>query len=679
MKILLVEDDEGLLEILRQILISQHYLVECATDGLTGWELAETFDYDLILLDWMVPQLDGISLCQRLRAHVSASASTGSIHPNYNTPIILLTAKDSSAKRVMGLDAGADDYLVKPIDLQELLARIRALLRRGSGARSPILIWGNLSLNPNGCEVTCQNQRVPLTAKEYEMLELLMRNPHRIFSQRYLLEQLWQTEAMPTENTVRSHVKSLRQKLKQVGTEDVIETVYGLGYRLRGLEAIAEPQEGEEERKIAAVGKVEKVGEVGEIGEGLEAIWEKYRGQYGDRLQFIQGAIAALAEGSLDPALQQRARQEAHTLIGSLGSFNLHQAAQLARELEQHFKAPSLDTTQVRSLSELATPLAQIIQQVATSKRARSSQFSILSSQLRTQLSTQKTATMHRVTQLNTRKGTQTDPKSETQNPKLDLRILIVEDDPALATAIQTEAIHWGIQAAIAISPAAARAQMAESLPNGIVLDLTFPGMERGGLELLREWSYRHPTIPVIVFTAQEGLEERLEVARLGARMFLQKPIAATEVVNAIAQILQSVAPPTAKLLIVDDDQTILDYLQTLLHPWGFQITLLSDPHQFWLALEHTQPDLLMLDIEMADINGIDLCQVVRNDARWGDLPILILSVHQDAETITQVFTAGADDYVSKPIVGPELMARIINRLNRTHKTHSLITLKTVP
>jgi DNA-binding response OmpR family regulator len=172
--------------------------------------------------------------------------------------------------------------------------------------------------------------------------------------------------------------------------------------------------------------------------------------------------------------------------------------------------------------------------------------------------------------------------------------------------------------------------------------------------------------MPVIVFAAQAGLEERLAVVQAGARMSLQKPIAPQEVVQAIAQVVQSVEPSMPSLLIVDDDPAMLVYLQSLLLPWGFQVTLLSEPQQFWTVLEQIQPDLLVLDIEMPDISGLDLCQIVRNDAQWGELPILMLSVYRNAETLTQVFNSGADDYINKPVTGPELIARIANRLRRS-------------
>ena len=146
----------------------------------------------------------------------------------------MLTAKDSSTDKVMGLDAGADDYVVKPFDLRELMARIRALLRRGNAILPPVLSWENLRLDPSNCEVTYKEKLLHLTPKEYRILELFLRNSHRVFSRSEIIEHLWSFDELPGEETVKVHIRSLRQKLKLAGAPaDVIETVYGLGYRLK--------------------------------------------------------------------------------------------------------------------------------------------------------------------------------------------------------------------------------------------------------------------------------------------------------------------------------------------------------------------------------------------------------------------------------------------------------------
>jgi DNA-binding response OmpR family regulator len=224
MRILLVEDDVHLAEALEEVLTDQLYAVDVVTDGEAAWEQVKTIEYDLLLLDVMLPKLDGISLCRRLRSH------------GYSPPILLITARDTSTDKVKGLDAGADDYIVKPIDLPELLARIRAGLRRGSVSASPVLEWGSLQLDPSTYEVTYMEQPLRLTPKEYSILELFIRNGRRVLSRSAILEHIWSLEEPPEEETVKAHIKSLRQKLKKAGASpDLIETVHSVGYRLKQL------------------------------------------------------------------------------------------------------------------------------------------------------------------------------------------------------------------------------------------------------------------------------------------------------------------------------------------------------------------------------------------------------------------------------------------------------------
>lgn len=217
MRILIVEDDRFTIKLLKTVLSKQHSAVEVAKDGEAGWELVQSFAYDLILLNVMLPKLDGISLCRRMRSQGD------------RIPILLLTGLDTSEDKVTGLDAGADDYIVKPFNEKELLARVRALVRRGGSLSSPILEWGSLRLDPSTCGVTYGTRPLHLTPKEYSLLELLLRNSRRVFSYGAILEQLWSFEEIPGEEAVRTHVKGLRQKLKTVGAPaDLIETMYGI-------------------------------------------------------------------------------------------------------------------------------------------------------------------------------------------------------------------------------------------------------------------------------------------------------------------------------------------------------------------------------------------------------------------------------------------------------------------
>ena len=224
MRILLVEDDIRLAETLAEALTDQRYVVDIATDGEAAWHQAKLLDYDLMVLDVMLPELDGISLCHRLRSQ------------GYSLPILMLTACDTLNDEINGLDVGADDYVVKPVDLQKLFARIRALLRRRSVRSTPVLQWGDLQLNPSTYEVSYGQKPIHLTPKEYALLELLLRNGRRVLSRSVMINQVWSLESPPEEHTVKVHIRGLRQKLKAAGAaEHFIETVHSLGYRLNQL------------------------------------------------------------------------------------------------------------------------------------------------------------------------------------------------------------------------------------------------------------------------------------------------------------------------------------------------------------------------------------------------------------------------------------------------------------
>ncbi|BAY65647.1 two component transcriptional regulator [Calothrix brevissima NIES-22] len=225
MRILVVEDDVQLAEMLMEALSDRQYVVDIAQDGEAAWDCIKGLEYDLVVLDITLPKLDGVSFCQRLRSH------------HRSLPVLMLTARDTLADKVTGLDAGADDYMVKPFEMPELMARIRALLRRNqSGATSCGLSWGDLHLNSSTYEVTYAEYPLHLTPKEFALLELMVSSGRRVLSRTGIIERIWSLNDPPSEETVKSHIKSLRNKLREAGApDDLIETVHGLGYRLKQL------------------------------------------------------------------------------------------------------------------------------------------------------------------------------------------------------------------------------------------------------------------------------------------------------------------------------------------------------------------------------------------------------------------------------------------------------------
>jgi len=374
MKILLVEDDEVLIAVLTKNLTDNHYIVDVVKDGEMGWNYGSTFEYDLIVLDIVLPKLDGIRLCQRFRAE------------GYTMPIMLLSSQNTSTAKIDGLDAGADDYMVKPFDVPELIARIRALLRRSNASCFPLLVWGDLLLNPSTCEVSYNNQSLTLTNKEYELLELLLHDSQHLLSADEILDRLWSSDQFPSEATVRSHVRHLRHKLVAAGApSDFIATVHGRGYYL---------------------------------------------------------------------------------------------------------KAPD-------NAPEIGMPN-----------------------------------------------------------------------------------------------------QIKHSIPNSFNL-----------------------------------------------------PPSNSQIAT--------------KVMIVDHDVDFLRSLPNLLKPWHFKITTLADSQEFWSVLQAVSPDVLVLEVNMPQVNGLELCQALRNNPDWQRLAVLFLSANTDVNTQNLAFSAGADDFLYKPIAPIDLANRIHNRLQR--------------
>ena len=641
MKILVIEDDEFIAHALTTILTDQNYAVEVATNGQLGWDLVEAFDYDLVMLDVMLPKLDGISLCRQIRSQ------------GLQMPILLLTGRDSSHDKAIGLDAGADDYVVKPFEAEELVARVRALLRRGGAIAPPILEWKDLRLDPSSCEVTHGLTPLSLTPKEFALLELFLRNSRRVFSCGMILEHLWSYEEMPGEDAVRGHIKGLRQKLKAVGLpSDMVETVYGIGYRLKPREpggsaklntrnaklSGTEPQASDPNQNLFSnIHEPTRQQTLASVNQ----IWHRFKARVSQQVEVLEQAVSALEQSELDQDLRQQARQEAHTLAGSLGTFGLPAGSRLARQMEQLFQAEQpLKQAEAVTLREWVMELRQEIE------RSRS------------------------VSEGELRDGSAAAQAdfSEADRPLL----LIVDRDRPFTNQLTAEAATWGFRVEVVANLTRAKNKILLELPDILLLDPAISPTLSESLSFLTELSKQVPPIPVVISTEHDDLTERLEIARLGGHTFVQKAAMPSQVFEAVNQVLHRADQAKGRVMVVDDDPQMLAIVRSLLEPWGLKINTLADPQQFWQVLEATSPDLLILDIEMPQIGGIELCQIVRNDSRWSGLPILFLTAHTDADTVNQVFSAGADDFVSKPIVGAELVTRIINRLERTRLLRQL-------
>ncbi len=493
----MVEDDKHTQEVLQATLTEQNFVVDGATDGESAWELLQQFAYDLLLLDVMLPKLDGISLCRRLRQAENPIL------------IMLLTTRDSLSDKLLGLESGADDYLTKPINIPELIARIRTLVRRNPSAVTPILTCDRLRLDPVSREVTYDGKLLKVGRKEYLLLELLLRNPNRVFSRNEIIDRLWSLdEEIPTETTIKSHIRRIRRKLEEVGAEDLIDTLYGQGYRLNP--ALLKPP-ADQPLSAPALEQVNNL---------TANIWQRAYAKSLDKIAELEQAILTLQAGKLDETLRQQTIFTAHKLAGSLGVFGFEVAAQLSQQIEDVFrqaKVPQTSTTQ----------LLQWIQALRLELDGRQSSI----------------------------------------------------------------------------------AQIQTAPPN-----------VKSGSNIVSTWT-------------------------------------------------------NTRILAIDDDRYVLNQIESILSGQGMQIHCLTQASELWEAIAQVQPDLLIVDLLLPDTNGLALCQQIRQHPRWVWLPILVLSSRSDRETIHQVFSAGADDYIPKPIVAEELLTRLTNRLQRQRSLRGAMSL----
>ncbi|NMF82300.1 response regulator [Nodosilinea sp. P-1105] len=640
MKVLLVEDDRPTRDLLAYHLTAARYTIEQAADGVTGLELATLLTYDLMVLDVQIPRLDGISLCRKLR------------NQGITTPILILTAYGSEDSIITGLDAGADDYVTKPFEVSQVLARIRALLRRGDrGQGVPSLVWGDLCLDPALAEVTYQGRTVPVTPKEYSLLELFLRHPQQVLSRSTILDHLWTLDDSPTEGAVTNLVKDLRNQLKRSGmTESVIQTVYGLGYRLKDLPATPQPSSSSQPDGSTPVSHApspaapedihqgaDPSNTVAQIGE-LKAIAARFQASIRQRLMVVEDAIRVLQAGVLNPQQQTIACEEAHRLAGGLGTFGYNTGSMLARRIEQLLQQNQpLDSSAIDALSATLLKLKQTLAAPPQSL-------------------------------------TRAEPLTGTGAAH---QLVTLAVAPSLVEQLGQSAPnqHWQVTA---LDNLDGLDQVMARVPiDAIVIDLhgSVPAGEAFGF--LRTIKQRDPEIPVLVLSSNDCLAERVQVARLGGDRYLVTPATAAQVLDSLEPLLPSSCPISqSQVMVVDNDPMTCAAVTNLLTPWGLEVVELNHPTQFWTALHQTQPNLLLLSMEMPTFSGTDLCRVVRQDPRFGHLPILMMAAHPDTVTIHQVFEVGGDDLIGKPIIGPELVTRVLSRLERNHLRQPLACIR---
>ncbi|HLH72121.1 MAG TPA: response regulator, partial [Chloroflexota bacterium] len=404
---------------------------------------------------------------------------------------------------------------------------------------------------------------------------------------------------------------------------DIAELIYQISRTLgiAGHDPIARDQTGEASRA--------------EVQSAVATLWERFRSTNLERVEILEQATHDILTGTLPIEARREAERAAHKLAGAVGSFGFPTAALTARQIEMLLAGDTaLSPDEVMRLADLVIRLRVELERPAPPGSVAVDQS-----------------------------------VSDTAGDSLG-RILLVTADAELDEQVTTEAQQRSLDVDHATTMAEARVRIACQRPDVVLLDLAPSEGSDAGLALLAELSNQEPPLPVVVLTQRNSLIDRVEVAILGGSGFLEKPLLPTQIIDTLYDVVESNRATESVILAVDDDPSILAWLRATLEPHGLRMVGLDDPLRFWSEIEETVPDLVILDVDMPHISGIELCKVLRNEQRWRALPVLVLTALTDPSTVHRVFAAGADDFVSKPIVGPELITRIDNRLerNRLHQ-----------
>ncbi len=354
----------------------------------------------------------------------------------------------------------------------------------------------------------------------------------------------------------------------------------------------------------------------------LAALWERFRPINLARLSVLEDAVAALLKDSLSSELRAQAAAEAHKLVGSCGSFGHMEASRIARQIEMLLTGGAgLERPDLLRISRGVTSLRERLENAM--------------------------------------------PLAAGNRSLKQPLLLIIDGDQNVTMPLLLECAARGIQAVIANTEEEIEASLELRLPDVVLLDPeSTAGLRNGSQSLLADLAARE--VPVLIFTKQDTFEDRVQASRLGARGFLRKPMATSEVLQSVNELLERLRQDDYRVICVDDDPEILSTLRDLLDNKGIRLTTVVDPLTFWDELESSLPDLIILDMNMPHLTGVELCRVVRSEPRWSELPILFLTSHTDSATVQRIFASGADDYITKPLLGPELVARVFHRLERT-------------
>lgn len=621
MKILLVDDDPRFTEVAKTLLAEKKYEIDILHSAENILESIENNQYDLLILDVILPKTDGITVCKTIRKE------------HQELPILLLTALQGKNDKLKAFEAGADDYLVKPFDWDELLARIRALLRRKEADQISTLEWRNLKLVRERKQTIYGDKILDLTRTEYQILEVFLTNPSKLFSLNDLISKLWDSDLIPTDSTIRSHIKGLRRKLTTIGVEsDFITTVYGMGYRLKEKDILTEsekdkkidennhnsgfisPQKSAKNTSILKETTEDKTEKKELMSEALWKIWQEYKESVFEDITLLH-----TYNKNLDLSVNKEVIiRKAHSLVGFLGSLGFLEVSYVCKNIENLLRNNETIDKELEKLE----------------------------------------AFYHSLEEVNLDSSQNLLPEISTGKKK----ILLIDFSSDFVDNFINFGTFWDLEIDLVDNFNEGLEKLKKVKFDAIVLDIfLLKNLQERKNYLLELNKFTYET-PLFIVTEESSLKSRGELSKYHLSGFLSKDLSPVKVIKLISNNLKQ--PEYKIVLALDDDLKFLNILKSQIIDKNIKIITLNNPLQIWEFIENIYPDLIILDLQMPEINGIEICKVIRNDLRWRKIPIIFLTAYFDDDIIDQIIAVGANDFIPKSKLELELNHRIINHLN---------------
>ncbi|ABB56183.1 response regulator [Synechococcus elongatus] len=615
---LLVENNEQLPAGWRKALTTEGIALKVVPSLPIGIKSLQSANADLIFINGLQSASDTTQFCQQLRQ------SEPGLKARNDLPIVLITAPGDYDPAIALLDSGADEVWLQSMPVTEFVTRLRAVVRRLRTLQSDQFRRGNFILQPRSRQASFDGINLNLRPEEYDLLELLLSSPDRVFSESILLRMIWPQSVAPNPLQLSEIVTELNYKLAVAGSPESLELLYGLGWHWRS------------QPKTLDNHAAQSIDDAPQIP-NRQAIWQRYRHEYWQRLDAIAITLSGWEQ---IPAIERtEAYRHAQTLAGALGSFGFEKESQNARILAAGLHSLELETE--ANPTTLESLLAQV-------------------QQLRVLLGASDALPP-------VRSLTPLAPASAINGRRLRNQIEVWSRDRQWAEEVATKANLRGLGATIRLDLDSAADSLDSQAIDLLILEVAPEQLED---PLLVDLVQSQPHLPILL-VSDSSLPSRIQAARLGSQRFFHKFVSAEVILDQAFTFLEPQVTPDT-VLIADDDPALLTYLQQLLQPWGWQLTVCKRGEQFWEILESSQPDLIILDADLPGYNGFELCRALRSDRYWINQPILILAERYDSELVQQALRYGADDVITKPIASSELVARIYNRLEKYRQLQRL-------